>query len=260
MSNQRNFTKIVVLGLMAIALTILPVTFASAGDLPSVGTIVDNYIKAIGGKDAYSAIENSVQKGNLLIVAMGMSGSMTNYVDGNNSKTIMALEGFGEFLSGVKDGTPWTSNMMQGDMILEGDEAEGALRGLDLQAWLHWQDQYESAETVAEEAVGDATAYKVVFTPSAGDDMTYWFDTDNGLIIQSNGPGLGGPSLSTISDYKDVSGVLVPHQINSEGGQGPVEITFESIEYNTSIDASVFAVPDSIATLMSDSEEGSDDK
>lgn len=253
--------KMRMIGLTALALAIFPMAFIAAEDLPGAQTVVDNYIKAIGGKDAVAGIESTVAKGNLMIVAMGMTGTMTNYTALPNAKSIMALDGFGEFLSGIKDGTPWSSNMMAGDQVLKGAEAKGAMLQADPQMWLHWQEYYATGETVAEEAVGDATTYKVVFTPEEGETMTYWFDTESGLIIQSVGPGLGGPATNTISDYRDVSGVLVAHSISSEGAQGAIEITFESIEHNVEIDASVFDVPEAIATLMSgDSEEGSDDK
>ena len=253
--------KMRTIGLLAVALAIFPMAFSAAEDLPSAQTIVDNYIKAIGGKDAVEGIKSTVQKGNLMIVAMGMSGTMTSYVALPNAKSIMALDGFGEFLSGIKDGTPWSSNMMAGDQVLEGAEAKGAKQQADPQMWLHWQEYYASAETVGEEAVGDAAAYKVLFTPEEGETMTYWFDKESGLIIQSVGPGMGGLTTNTIEDYKDVGGVLVAHKIISEGAQGGVEITLESVEHNVDIDASVFDVPESIAALMSgEGEEGSDEK
>ena len=253
--------KMKLIGLLAFTLAIFPMAFGTAEDLPSPETIVDNYVKPIGGKDALASIKSSVTKGNLMIVAMGMSGSLTSYVAPPNGKSIMALDGFGEFLSGIKDGTPWSSNMMAGDQVLEGAEARNALQQADPQMLPHWQDYYPSAETGGEEAVGDATAYKVVFSPEEGEAMTYWFDKESGLIIQSFGPGPGGSATSTISDYRDVGGVLVAHKTVSEGAQGAVEITFESVEHNVDIDASVFDVPESIAALMSEeSEEVSDEK
>lgn len=248
------------IGLLAFALAIFPIAFGAAEDLPSPQTIIDNYIKAIGGKDALAGIKSSVQKGNLMIVAMGMSGTLTSYVALPNAKSIMALDGFGEFLSGIKDGTPWSSNMMAGDQVLEGVEAKNALQQADPQMWLHWQEYYPSAETGGEEAVGDATAYKVVFSPEEGEVMTYWFDKESGLIIQSFGPGSGGPATSTIEDYRDVGGVLVAHKNVIEGAQGAIEITFESIEHNAEIDPSVFDVPEAIATLMAGGSEESPDE
>lgn len=254
--------KMKAIGLLAVALAIFPLAFGTAEDLPSPQTIIDNHVKAIGGKDALAGIKNSVQKGNMMIVAMGMSGTLTSYVALPNAKVIVAIEGFGEFVSGIKDGTPWSSDMMNGDQVLEGVEAKDALqRAEGPQMWLHWQDYYPSAETVGEEAVGDATAYKVVFTLEEGEARTYWFDTKSGLNIQSTGAGPAGPATIAIDDYRDVGGVLVAHKNTIEGDQGSVEITFESIEHNTEIDPAIFDVPEAIAALMAgSSEEGSDEK
>ncbi len=254
-------TRLVALAVCALAL--LPLSMASAQDLPSAQSIVDKYVAAIGGKDTVAGIKNMVTKGNIMIVAMGMSATSTTHVELPNAKAVMSIEGFGEFLSGIKDGTPWSSNMMEGDKLLEGAEAKASMAQSDPQMWLNWKTYYASAETVAEEAVGEATALKVAFTPEEGQAMNYWFDKESGLIIQSEGPGLGGGiSTNTLGDYKDVGGVLVAHAITSEGGQGAIEITMESIEHNATIDSSVFDVPETIAALMSGGgeEEGSDDK
>ena len=223
---------------------------AIAEDAPTPQMIVNKYVKATGGEDKWKAVKSRKAEGTLNVVAMGMSGKLTSAVEGNNAKQVMSLDGFGEFLSGVKDGTAWSSNMMQGDVILEGDEAKQALRQLDLAEWVNWEKHYASAETVGEEAVGDTACWKVTFTPESGDAITYWFAKDSGLIVQSYGPGMGGPATTTYKDYKDVNGLLVAHTQSIEGMNGPVEMTFETIEINADIDDSTFDVPDSIAALM----------
>ena len=223
---------------------------AIAEDNPTPQAVIDKYVKATGGADKWKAVKSRSAKGTLNVVAMGMTGSLSSAVQGDDAKQVMALDGFGEFLSGVKDGKPWSSNMMQGDVLLEGDEAKQALRQLDLAEWVNWQNHYKSAETVGEEAVGDTPAWKVNFTPETGDPVTYWFAKDSGLIIQSYGPGMGGPATTTFKDYKDVNGLLVAHTQAIEGMNGPVEMTFESIEFNKEIDPTTFDVPETIAALM----------
>jgi hypothetical protein len=223
---------------------------AFAEDAPTPEMIVNKYVKATGGADKWNAVKSRKQTGTLNIVAMGMSGSLSMAVEGQNAKQVMSLEGFGEFLSGIKDGTAWSSNMMQGDVILEGAEAEQALRQLDLAEWVNWKKHYASAETVGEEAVGDEACWKVVFTPENGEPQTYWFSKDTGLIVQSYGPGMGGPQTTMYKDYKDVNGLLIAHKMEMEGMNGPVEMTFDSVEINPDIDPSTFDVPDSIAALM----------
>lgn len=241
------------LAVIIMVLAVAPMVSVSAEDLPQPQMIINKYIKATGGEAAHKAIKNRTMKGAMSIVAMGMSGTMVVTVEGKNSSSVMTLDGFGEFLSGVKEGVAWSSNPMAGDSIMEGDEAAGALRGLDLAEWVNWEKHYASAETVAEEAVGDATAWKVTFTTEGGDTTAHWFDKDSGLIIQSDGPGMGGPATTILSDYRDIgNGVLMAHSNEMETANGAVEITWESIEVNSTIDASTFDVPDSIASLMSE--------
>ncbi len=242
------------LGLVAAALAMgvscLVSRVAMAADAPSPKDIVAKYIEATGGEAKWKALKSRTAKGSLNVVAMGMTGTMTQYVQGDNAKMIMALDGFGEFLNGMKDGKVWSSNMMQGDTLVEGAEAEAAKQQFDLQQWLHWEKYYPKAETVGEEAVGDKTAYKVVFTPADGEAVTHWFDKDSGLLIQTFGPGMGGPATTTYKDYKEVNGLTVAHSQAMEGANGPIEMTFESIEFNADIDAANFEVPAAIAALM----------
>lgn len=232
---------------------------AAAEDLPTPQMIINKYVKATGGEDAWKNLHSRVMKGNLMVVAMGMSGTMEMYVEPPNARQVMSLEGFGEFVSGINDGVAWSSNMMQGDQILTGAQAEDMKRQADLQFWLHWEKYYPNAETVGEEAVGDATAWKVTFTPEEGAPISQWFDKDSGLLIQSEGPGMGGgPATTTFKDYKEVDGLKFAHTQSIEGGQGPVEITFTEITVNKDIDDSVFEMPDAIKALMTE-EEATDD-
>ncbi len=226
---------------------------AIAEDLPTPQMIVNKYVKATGGEDKWKAVKSRSAKGTLNIVAMGMTGSLTSAVEGQNAKQVMAIDGFGEFQSGIKDGKAWSSNPMAGDMLLEGAEAEQAMKQLDLAEWVNWEKHYTSAETVGEEAVGDTPCWKVTFTPAAGEAVNYWFAKDSGLIIQSYGPNVGGPATTTYKDYKDVNGLLVAHTQSIEGMNGPVEMTFESLEFNGTIDPATFDVPASIAALMNPS-------
>ncbi len=235
---------------LAVGLGVFAAGPAMSEDLPTPQMIVNKYVKATGGEEKWKAVTSRSAKGKLNVVSMGMTGSLTSSVQGNNAKQVMALDGFGEFLSGIKDGKAWSSNMMQGDVLLEGDEAKAALRQLDLAEWVNWEKHYKSAETVGEEAVGDTPAWKVTFTPEAGEQQTFWFAKDSGLILQSYGPGMGGPATTTYKDYKDVNGLLVAHTQAIEGMNGPVEMTFESIEFNKEIDPTTFDVPETIAALM----------
>jgi len=242
------------MGLVAAAIAMGFTIFAGAAkaeDNPTPKDIIAKYVKATGGEEAWKAVKSRTSKGTLVVVAMGMNGTMTQYSAGNNAKSIMALDGFGEFLSGMKDGKVWSSNMMQGDTLLEGAEADAAKQQFDVQQWLHWEQYYPKAETAGEEAVGDKTCWKVVLTPAAGEAVTNWYDKESGLLIQSVGPGMGGgPATTTFKDYKAVDGLTVAHAMSIEGANGPVEITFESMEFNKEIDPANFEVPAGIAALL----------
>lgn len=234
---------------LAAVVVAAPFGSASAASLPSAQEIIDNYIKAIGGKAAIGKINNRVTKGVFSLVDMGMTANYENIVAPPNAYNAISIEGMGEVLNGISDGVAWESHFMNGDSILEGDRKLTAERGATLNQYVDWQKWYSSAEVKGEEAVGESTAYAVEMTPKSGDPSTVYFDKESGLIVQTDGVGQDGMMASTIiGDYKDVNGVKVPHSIRIEGGM-TIEITMESIEHNAEIADDAFALPAQIAAL-----------
>jgi len=249
-------------GIPVLALSVAMLLTAGSAMANDVQKIVDKYIEATGGEDNWENIESRKSVGNIMVVAMGMSGTMTQLTDPPNSLSVMALDGFGEFLSGIHDGIAWSSNMMQGDVLLEGEAVTAAKREADPNMWLRWEEYYPSASVEGEEEINGSMATKVTFTPEEGDAITYWFDNESGLIVQSYGPGLGGPQTTVYSDYKEVDGLKIPHKLSMEGTNGPVEVALETVEINPDIEAGAFDPPASIQALIDaqNGEEGSDEK
>lgn len=246
MRNESLIVRIGSVAVLAIFLASPSSISAIAQDLPTPQTIVDKYVEAIGGEAAYKAVKNRVMKGDIHAVHLDFWGTITSYVEPPNAKRIIAFDAAGTTIEGVYEGVAWS-----GGRLVRGWLGKVAVHQADLQQWLNWRSYYASAETVGEEAIGDATALKVVFTSEEGDTMTHWFGKESGLLIQSLGPYIGGPAIVTMTDYKGVGGVLVAHKILSEGAAGPIEITFTTIEHNTEIEPSMFAVPESMAAQMS---------
>ena len=93
----------------------------------------------------------------------------------------LASSGVADYEAGVMDGVAWQAHPMSGTSKLEGDEAEARLRRASLNPFDAWKEHFETAETVAEEIVGEKACYKVVLTPADGPTL-------EPLLRQGHGP------------------------------------------------------------------------
>jgi len=251
--------KITLVTAVAFALAFTPIGIAQAADI-TAEKIFDNYIEAIGGKAAVAAIKNRVAKGEFAIVDMGMTASMESYSEPPNAVTNVEIPGFGEFKNGIKDGLAWSVNPMEGNSILDGDKKTAALRNAALNEFLDWKNWYDKAECVGVEDVDGTECYKVELTDKTGENSTLFFNKEDGLLVQRIAPGQqGGMDTITVSDYKDVGGVLFAHKIHTEGMM-TIDITFSSVEHNVAIPPETFDLPDEIEALANPVEDADSDE
>ncbi len=220
---------------------------AMAADLPSAEDVIAKYLDAIGGKDKATSFKTRVMKGKFNLVDMGMEAGLTMYMAPPNFLNVIELDGMGTALQGVTDGKAWQSIEAMGQIgFVEGEEAAGLKQQAELELLANWDKHFDSAETVGEEAVGDAECVKVEFTPKEGSPTNYFFDKESGLMVQSVAMAQGMEAVTTVGDYKEVDGVKIPHSL-SVGGMMTIEITIESVENNADIAADQFAIPEAVA-------------
>jgi len=94
----------------------------------------------------------------------------------------------------------------------------------------------------------DGSAYKIKVTAPEGDQMTIFINKETSLISKmvstQNANGMDMEIETEVKDYKDVKGIPVAHYMSSKmGGQVVSTITFESVEYDQKLDASLFEKP-----------------
>src|SRR6185295_9173411 len=85
-----------------------------AGPLPTVDQVLENYVKAIGGKEANMKVTSRVEKGTLEIAAMGVNAPIELYSKApNKSLFFLDVPSFGVIQEGF-DGTGAWSQEPQG--------------------------------------------------------------------------------------------------------------------------------------------------
>lgn len=162
----------------------------------------------------------------------GMTG--TQAYDGKTGWMVMPFMG--------KTAPEKMSDDMLKDII---DEADFDGPFIDYKAKGH------KVEYVGKEDVEGTPAHKLKLTKKNGDESIVYLDVDSSLEIKMTAKrkvqGQEVEFETTVGDYKEVDGYIIPHSISSKmkGGQGMGQsITLDKIELNPKLDAAMFKMPE----------------
>ena len=229
--------------------------FAADEPLPKAETILDRSVEVTGGKAAYEKRKSEITTGTFEFSGKGVKGTIAIYSDiSNNQYTAVDIEGIGLIESGVYNGTGWESNPMQGTRLKEGAEKADALRDAAFNGPIRWRELYSKAETTGIEDVNGEPAYKVVLTPKTGSPATMYFSKKSGLALKRtatvSNPMGEIPMEMMFSDYKDMSGVLMPTKMRQSVMGQEFEITITDQKVNTEIPKDRFVPPAEVQKLL----------
>lgn len=233
---------------------LLAAAVASA-QLPKGEDVLEKYIKATGGKEAYEKLTNQVMHGKMEIVGAAIKGPVKTYsAIPVKMRVEVELEGIGKIEQGTDGKVVWEKNPLTGNRILMGEERATMLRRATFNSDIHWRKLYKTATCEAEEKLDGKTVYKVVLTPESGKPATHYYDKESGLLVKMmmvmESPMGELPSESTISDYKKVDGVLIPHTVRQKVLVQELVISIDKIEHNVKIPEERFAIPEEIKKLL----------
>ena len=225
---------------------------AVAGDLPPAEEVLAKYTEAIGG-EALAKVENYSAEAEFEMPMQGVYAAAQEFwvsPDRFYFKIDLASMGVTDYETGVVDGVAWQSHPMSGTSTLSGDEGAAARRRASLNPFEDWQEDFETAETVGEELVGEKPCYKVVLTPAEGAPLSSFFDKETGLLVRQEltGP-TGSRTITILDDYEETQGILSPRTIETKGAQS-YTLRYTKVTYDTEdVSEDVFELP---ATLRAE--------
>jgi outer membrane lipoprotein-sorting protein len=112
-----------------------------------------------------------------------------------------------------------------------------------------WKAKGHAVELVGKEKVEGTDAWKLKITMKSGDVRYVFLDADAYLEIRGEGKrkirGTEVETEQTISDYKEVGGLVIPHAFEGGPKGSPMrqKITIDKIELDVDIDDARFAMP-----------------
>jgi outer membrane lipoprotein-sorting protein len=225
----------------------------------TVDEIINKYYENTGGREAWSKITTiksiaKVKTQGLELPAIMLSKPM-------KQKMSFTFQGITIVQPAFDGTTGWQTNFMT--MKAEKMEAEdNEITKAEVEdfpdAFLSYKSKGYALELQGSETVEGTDCYKIKLTKKPimidgkeeENSSVYFFDKDNYVPIMTKsvikkGPAKGKTSESLMSDYQEVSGVMMPFSIAQKfDGQLQASIMIEKIEVNVPIDDKEFTFPE----------------
>ena len=209
--------------------------------------ILNDHFKA-SAQEKLANITSVSMKGK--VVAMGMETDITLLqARPSNLRIEMTIMG-SQMIQTYNGTTGWTYAPAMGltePLEMGTDELEGVLdqANMDSPLWAY-KEKGNNLELLGSSE--DGSAYKIKLTKAEGGEMVIFISKETSLmskvIANQSVNGMDTEIEMEMKDYKTIKGIPVAHYMASKmSGQLVSTITLESIEYNKTMDSSLFEKP-----------------
>ncbi len=210
----------------------------------TVETILDNHIKAIGGKEALLKVKDETMLINGEM--MGQKLSITRKKKGPNKSFEEVKVGENVMSSTVCDGVKCKQSGMRGAKELTGTELTEQIAKSTLNAELKYKELGYTFKAIGLDKYNGVDVYKVEVTTAQGKKSTNYYDVATGLKIRTESIVETPKGTSMVStdflDYKLVGKVKYPHTLKIDQGGMIIMGNVASIELNKKLKDAEFEV------------------
>ncbi|HEX7334764.1 MAG TPA: hypothetical protein VF290_24895 [Pyrinomonadaceae bacterium] len=217
--------------------------------LPSADKIVDNYLKAIGGKKSVGALRDATYEWTIQLNDQPFGAAHTQRKAPSSERWEMTF-GNGQIISATNTRSAWEVGLDNRLRTLTGLESTAAkLRAsLDASRLINFKKSNVLARVLSLGDLGSEPAYIVEFSTRSGARFQYYFSVKTGLITKITGDVKKTRVL--FDDYRAVQGIREPHRVRMNvDGSGELTLLLQSVRFNTGIAESVFDPPSATETL-----------
>ncbi|HET6854258.1 MAG TPA: hypothetical protein VFH46_18275 [Pyrinomonadaceae bacterium] len=221
----------------------------SSKRLPSAEKIVDNYLKATGGKKAASALRDATYEWIVQLNNQPIGTARTQRKAPASERSELTF-GNGQIISATNARSAWEVGLDNHLRTLTGLESAAAkLRAsLDSSRLINFKKANVLARVVSLGDLATEPAYIVEFSTRSGARFQYYFSVKTSLITKITGDVKKTRLL--FDDYRSEQGMLEPHRVRMNvDGSGELTLLLQSVKYNTGIDDRVFDPPAATESL-----------
>ncbi|WP_420316709.1 insulinase family protein [Ekhidna sp.] len=206
--------------------------------------VINNYLKAIGGKDNIAAIKTVKVK-----MEASMMGNKMNIesIKMAPNKSIQKMKmGENVVQKQVFDGEKGMSSGMAGSKKIEGDEANDMTISSAIVEEQAMLEKGIDLKLIAVESIDGNDAYGIEVTMPSGKKSTRYYDAESGFLVRTTNVAQtpqGAMTLSTdFRDYKEFNGIMFPTLIKMPLGPSKLDVKVTEILVNEEVDESIFNV------------------
>lgn len=209
-------------------------------------------IEALGGEENLRKVNSRVSDFEVDLIHQGLKGYGRSYEKAPNmTATETTVTAFGKKIASIReyfDGTIGgeTSSFSRTETYT-GQRLEDIKFGADFYKLLEWKKNVRSAEVTGVQKVEGEDAYVLKIQPEKASALTYYVSTKTFLplkvssVIVSSTSQQKIPYSQTLSDYREVDGIMMPFKTVSENpGIGQVITFIKNIKHNVKIDDKKF--------------------
>ncbi len=221
----------------------------------SVDDVIDKYIAAVGGLEKINSIKTVKITAKASGMGMDIPVIMT-IMKPDRIRIDISLQG--QTMIQACDGTiGWGTNPFQGTKDAEKMNEEQT-KDMKEQAQfegqlVNYKEKGSTAELLGKEDLEGTEAYKIKLTKKDSSVSTFYLDANSYLIIKELSKRKVKEkeinTSTTFGDYKSEDGYTMPHslEVKSEDNAmgGSQKITVEKVEFNVTVDESIFKMPES---------------
>lgn len=236
---------------LALALLFLP---AAAQDM-TLEQVLEATYEAQGGLDRLKSLKTATFKGTLSM-GEGLEAPFTmTFKRPDKARMEFVVQG----MTGIQafDGkTAWMLMPFMGQTEPEAmpdDQAKTIKEQADLEGPLvDWKAKGHQVELIGLEDVEGTQAYHVKITLKNGDVRHHYLDAEYFLAIKQTGTtsiqGNNTEFETTLSDYKDVQGLMVPHAMESKAKGAPSGqvLTIREVVLDAEVADELFTIPEPV--------------
>jgi len=224
-------------------------SFAQTKKLPSAEKIVDNYLKAAGGKKAAAALRDATYEWIVQLNTEPIGTARTQRKAPASERWELTF-GNGQLISGTNARSAWEVGLDNHLRTLTGLESAAAkLRAsLDSSRLINFKKANVLARVVSLGDLASEPAYIVEFSTRSGARFRYYFSVKTSLITKITGD--VKKTCVLFDDYRSEQGILEPHRVRMNvDGSGDLTLLLQSVKYNTGIDDRTFDPTGATETL-----------
>jgi hypothetical protein len=214
--------------------------------------VVAQYLESIGGAEKWKAVKSIRLTGKTNVQGMQLPTSVIS-MHPNLTKVEIDVQG-NKIVPQAYDGeTGWSLNPFAGatepTKSTAEESAEIAKQNFE-DDFIDYATKGHKVELLGSKEIDGATTYEVKLTKNTGDEIFYYFDTENFVPVMRKdfinvGPAKGTAIETYLSDYQDVQGMMMSLSMEQKiDGQTIMQMTMEKVEFNPAgLTKEAFAFP-----------------